>query len=126
MTAKTILVVDDSKLARMAMTRVLGALRPEWIRIEAPNAEEAMAHVASAGPDVAVIDYNMPGSDGLSLARQISEQRPGMPIAIISANFQQEVMDRAAAVGATFLAKPITEPALRTFIEAAEKRMAGD
>ena len=38
-----ILVVDDSKLARMAMAKALNAVRPEWTRIEAGSADEALA-----------------------------------------------------------------------------------
>ena len=41
-----ILVVDDSKLARMAVAKSLGALQPDWIRLEAANAGEA-AHRAA-------------------------------------------------------------------------------
>ena len=118
-----ILVVDDSKLARMAMAKALGALRPDWTRIEAGNADEAIAQVKAARPDIAVFDFNMPGRDGLALATEVSALRPGIPIAIISANHQQEVIDRAEAIGATFLSKPLTEPALGDFLAAAEKRM---
>ena len=118
-----ILVVDDSKLARMAMAKALAALRPDWTRIEAGNADEAIAQVKAARPDIAVFDYNMPGRDGLALATEVSALRPGIPIAIISANHQQEVVDRAEAIGATFLSKPLTEPALGDFLAVAERRM---
>ena len=36
-----ILIVDDSKLARMAVNKALNALYPDWMRLEAANAEEA-------------------------------------------------------------------------------------
>ena len=38
-----VLVVDDSKLARMAVAKALEALRPGWTRVEAANADEALA-----------------------------------------------------------------------------------
>ncbi len=118
-----VLVVDDSKLARMAVAKALNTLRPDWTRVEASNADEALAMVKSAGPDIAVFDFNMPGRDGLALAAEVRDFKPGMPIAIISANHQQEVVDRALALGAVFLSKPLTEPALRDFLHSAEQKL---
>ena len=119
-----VLLVDDSKLARMAMTKALNLARPDWSRVEAANAEEAVAQVKSALPDIAVVDFNMPGTDGLALAGEVSALRPQMPIAIISANFQQEIVDRARAIGAAFLPKPVTDHALEEFLSDAEQKLA--
>jgi FixJ family two-component response regulator len=46
-----------------------------------------------------------------------------MPVAVISANHQQEIVDRALALGAVFLSKPLTEQALKDFIDSAEKKL---
>ena len=51
----------------------------------------------------------MPGRDGLHLAAELRRLKPGMPLAVISANHQVEVVTRAREVGATFLQKPLTE-----------------
>jgi DNA-binding NarL/FixJ family response regulator len=118
-----ILVVDDSKLARMAVAKALNATYPEWSRIEAANADEALEQVKNANPDIAVLDFNMPGRDGLALAAEVRELKPTMQVAIISANHQQEVVDRARAIGAVFLSKPLTEPALKEFLSAAEAKL---
>jgi DNA-binding NarL/FixJ family response regulator len=116
-----VLVVDDSKLARMSVAKVLQAVRPEWTRVEAANADEALALVVKAVPDIAVFDFNMPGRDGLALAAEMRAANPTMPIAIISANHQQEIVEGARALGASFLPKPLTEQALREFVIGAEK-----
>jgi CheY-like chemotaxis protein len=118
-----ILVVDDSKLARMAVAKALGLLRPDWTRIEAANADEAVIALTENRPDVAVVDFNMPGRDGLDLAAQFRDINPTMPVAVISANHQQEIIDRARAVGATFLSKPLTELALRECLTVAVERL---
>jgi DNA-binding NarL/FixJ family response regulator len=120
-----ILLVDDSKLARMAIAKALNAIRPGWARFEAANAEEALAQVQNVHPDIAVFDFNMPGLDGVSLATEAAELRPGMPMAVISANHQTEVVERARAVGATFLSKPVSESALQEFLSSAEARLKG-
>jgi DNA-binding NarL/FixJ family response regulator len=118
-----ILVVDDSKLARMAVAKALNAVHPEWTRIEASSADEAIAAVQNADPDIAVLDFNMPGRDGLTLAAEVRALRPLMQVAIISANHQQEVVDRAEGLGASFLTKPLTEKALHDFLAGAEVKL---
>ena len=116
-----ILIVDDSKLARMAVTKALNSLRPNWTRLEASNADEALALVKNDSPDVALLDFNMPGKDGLALAVEIKLLAPQMNLAVISANHQVEVVDRARAAGAAFLPKPLTEKSLGDFLTAATK-----
>ena len=121
--AYNVLIVDDSKLARMAVAKALSKLRPEWGRLEATNADEALALVRQQPVNVALLDFNMPGRDGLSLAAELREIRPEVPVAVISANVQHEVMARAKEVGAQFLPKPLTEESLAAFLTEAEKRL---
>ena|ERR1700739_3161766 len=120
-----VLLVDDSKLARMAIAKALNTVRPDWVRLEAANAEEALAQVRNAQPDLAIFDFNMPGEDGFTLLTASSALRSGMPMAIISANYQQEIVDRTRALGATFLPKPITNEALENFFASAEQKLKG-
>ena len=119
-----VLIVDDSKLARMAVAKALGNLRPDWERLEATNSDEALALVKQQPVDVALLDFNMPGRDGLSLASELRDIRPDIPVAVISANVQHEVVARAGEAGALFLAKPLTEQALAAFLTEAERRLA--
>jgi len=118
MTTK-VLIVDDSKLARMAIGKALKSLHPDWQHVEARNAEEAVAAVKETGADVALLDFNMPGRDGLALAAELKQSNPTMPIAIISANYQEEIIRRAQDLGAGFLAKPVTENGLAAFLSGA-------
>ena len=112
-----LLIVDDSKLARMAVIKSLNTLYPDWVRVEAANSDEALAAVGKAAPDVALVDFNMPGRDGLDLAIELRRSNPRMVVAVVSANRQQEVVDRTVAAGATFLPKPLTESALGAFLK---------
>lgn len=121
--ATTVLIVDDSKLARIVAGKALAALQPEWDRIEAGNAHEALSVLDKQAIDLAMIDFNMPEKDGLELAAEIRERHPTMPIAVITANIQDEVIARARAVNATFVAKPITEDSLRGFVSGAALRL---
>lgn len=119
----TILIVDDSKLARMSAAKALKSLEPDWTRLEAARFDEALGIANVTLPDVALLDYNMPGKSGLELAAELQRRKPGMPIALISANQQQEVIDRASALNAYFLAKPLTEAAMKGFLAAARKQI---
>ncbi len=118
----TVLIIDDSKLARIVTAKNLNALQPEWDRVEASNADEALSIVGSRKVDLALIDYNMPGKNGLDLAGELRALYPSMPLAIITANVQDEIINRARAINATFVAKPITEDTLRGFISGAALR----
>ena len=119
-----ILIVDDSKLARMSVAKLLNGLQPGWTRLEAANAEEALKALTDSQPDVVLLDFNMPGRDGLDLADELHQRNPSMPVALISANVQVEIVNRTKAAGATFLPKPLTEDALAAFLADAERRLA--
>ena len=116
-----VLIVDDSKLARMSVGKALDALHPDWVRVEAANADDAVALLKDV--DLVLLDFNMPGKDGLEFAGELRGQYPDMPVAIISANHQLEIVNRTGEVGATFLPKPLTEQALSAFLEDAGHRL---
>jgi CheY-like chemotaxis protein len=119
----TVLIVDDSKLARIVAGKAIAALQPEWVRVEAGNADDALAVIKERQVDLALVDFNMPGKDGLALAAELRSLSPSMPIAVITANVQDEVIARARAVSATFVGKPVTEEGLRGFVSGAALRL---
>jgi DNA-binding NarL/FixJ family response regulator len=121
----TVLIVDDSKLARMSVAKVLSTLHPEWKRIEAANADEALQQTRELSPAVVLVDFNMPGKDGVTLAAELRALDPRIRVAVVSANRQMEVIKRTEAAGAAFLAKPVTEASLADFLSSAAGRKAG-
>lgn len=118
-----VLVVDDSRLARMVMANAFRRLYPDWTLIEATGAEEALGAVDSGPVDIALIDFNMPGLDGLELVARIRERAPQMPVALVSANLQDEIIARARELKAAFIAKPLTDEALGAFLSGAALRL---
>lgn len=62
----------------------------------APNGAAALGAMNEADPDVVVIDYKMPGLDGLTTARLIREDRPHQAIILYTA-YLDEVLERKAA-----------------------------
>ena len=121
----TVLIVDDSKLARIVMGKALAALAPQWRKLEASNADEALALLDGQAVDVIVLDFNMPGQNGLELAEELRARFSAMPIALATANVQDEIVARARAADVAFVAKPITEETLRPFLVGASLKLGG-
>jgi CheY-like chemotaxis protein len=98
-------------------------LQPDWTRVEAASAADALGIVRSEQIDVAILDFNMPDKDGLELASELRASNPSRPIAVITANVQDEIVARVRALNATFVAKPVTQDALSGFISGAALRL---
>jgi CheY-like chemotaxis protein len=118
-----LLIVDDSKLARMSAAKALSVLYPDWSRVEAANADEALSLAKQTPFDIALLDFNMPGRDGLELAAELRTLYPSTPLAVVSANHQEEIVTRARAIGAVFLTKPLNERAFGAFLQDAVRRL---
>ena len=121
--AHHVLIVDDSKLARMVIVSSLRRVRPEWTAVETTNADEALAAVSGGSVEIALVDFNMPGVDGLELVESIRKRQASMPIAVVSANMQDEIVGRARELNAAFIAKPLTDEALGAFLSGASLRL---
>jgi CheY-like chemotaxis protein len=55
-------------LARLTITSALHRLQPDWSCVEAATFDQALEMLSSEPLDIALIDFNMPGMDGLKLA----------------------------------------------------------
>lgn len=121
----TVLIVDDSKLARIVAAKAIAAAHPGWRKIEAGNADEALKALSQDRIDLAVIDFNMPGRNGLELAEEIRKTHAAMPIALATANFQDEIIAHARTIDISFVAKPITPEGLSGFLAGAALRLRG-
>jgi len=119
----TVLIVDDSKLARIVAGKAIAELQPGWQRVEANGAAEALEIVAAQSVDLALIDYNMTEKNGLELAQELRASCPDLPMAIITANIQDEIIASARAVNATFVPKPVTAEGLQGFISGTALRL---
>ena len=97
-----ILIVDDSKLARMSVAKLLSGLRPDWTRLEAANAEEALA---LAGQRAALTLFcwisTCLAKPAWTWPHSSSASHPHIPVAIVSANIQLEIVERANQAGAS-------------------------
>lgn len=116
MTSHTILVVDDSRVSRMLIRAIIAHADPQAVVIEASNGDEALAKTQSTSITIATLDLNMPGMDGLVLAKELLQRFPKAKIGLLTANIQQMVREKADALGINFISKPITEEKILSFI----------
>jgi CheY-like chemotaxis protein len=120
-----ILIADDSGLSRAAIAKALHRLCFEWPRLEAATANEALALVHQSAVDIALLDFGMPGRQGLELLAELRTFRPTMPIALIAADPQPEIVQGARRLDAACLIKPIDPVALKVFVEQAVAALSG-
>jgi DNA-binding NarL/FixJ family response regulator len=71
----TVLIADDHPIFRTGLRQVIETDPAVRVVAEAGNGDEALATIQSVGPDVAVLDIDMPGCDGLDVARALRDRR---------------------------------------------------
>ena len=115
-----IIVADDESIIRLGLRAMLADLGHEALL--AANGREALSLARSASPDLAILDIEMPLTDGLEAARVIARKHP-MAILILTAYSQQDLIQRAAQLPIQgYLVKPVNERDLAAAIEVAIAR----
>lgn len=101
-----LLVEDDATVAEV----IVALLRARGHQVtHAPNGLAALAEVASQRFDIALLDLDLPGLDGLALARQLRLGGFNAPVLAITARADAEAEPQARAAGFDgFLRKPVT------------------
>ena len=90
--ARSILVADDSAVARRAIRNLLTHSFGDGVTYaEASNGLEALNKATISKPDVVILDISMPGLNGLEAASRITEHWPKTPVLAIS-NYDVEAI----------------------------------
>ena len=115
--SQTILVVDDSMVSRIMLKTIIESYNPKADIIEANSGEQALNKLDSDSKvDIALIDFNMPGMDGLELINQLEAVLAIPKRALLTANIQNEIKEKTTQAGVTFLNKPIIEDVVLGFL----------
>lgn len=93
-----VMVVDDTDHVRRMLTSML-SLDGFDVVGNAAGGPEAIGGVEQADPDVVVIDYKMPGMDGLATARAIRAARPDQVMILYTAYIDDRLQQEAAEAG---------------------------
>ncbi len=93
-----LVVVDDTEHVRKMLTQMLTLDGFEVVG-EASGGDEAVEQVSALEPDVVVMDFRMPGVDGLTASRGIRARRPDQAIVLYTAYIDDDLEQRAAEAG---------------------------
>ncbi|MCC0020254.1 MAG: response regulator transcription factor [Nitratireductor sp.] len=98
----SILIADDHPLFRDALASAISGLDIESEVSLAGNFNDAISALAEGnGPDIVLLDLNMPGSRGLSGLNQLRGQYPACPVVVVSAVEDPNTIRRSLAMGAS-------------------------
>ena len=117
---KTVLLVDDSRVARMMTRRMIETDRPGWTIVEAATGEEALELYARVLPDFIIMDVNMPGIGGIEATRRLKSVYPDAQVTMLTANIQDPVRDQAEEMNVGFMSKPVRSDILMAFLSVDE------
>jgi two-component system, NarL family, response regulator DesR len=95
-----VLLADDQAMVRGALATVLGLEPDIEVVAQAGTGDEALEAAARTAPDVALLDVQMPGKDGLQTAAELHRARPGCRIIICTTFGRPGYLARAMTAGA--------------------------
>lgn len=116
--AKTCLIVDDSRVIRKVSSKI--ALSLGYVPIEAENGEEALARCKKSMPDLVLTDWNMPEMDGIEFVAKLRAiPTPKEPVVVFctSNGEAKDIHDGIAAGADDYIVKPFDEAALKAKLE---------
>ncbi|MEE4376168.1 MAG: response regulator [Candidatus Competibacteraceae bacterium] len=118
MSIKNTLIVDDSKSARLVLTRMLKSMD---LNVDAvASGEEALDYLATHRPDAIFMDHTMPGMTGLQTVKAVREnpELTDIPIAMYTSKEGEAYIEQVQSYGvAGILLKPATTNALKDIMD---------
>jgi CheY-like chemotaxis protein len=104
---RRILLVDDSATMRGIVRKILTSSRFQLEISEAQEGFDALKQIRSRKFDLVILDYNMPGLNGIETLSEIKREFPRIEVVMITSTLDGEVAKKASALGAAaFLRKP--------------------
>ena len=123
MTAKTVLIVDDEAPIREMIAVALEMA--DYRVLEADNAQTAHAMVVDHQPDLLLLDWMMPGTSGIELARRLKreETTAELPIILLTAKGEEDNKIQGLEAGADdYITKPFSPRELVARLKAVLRR----
>lgn len=123
MSAKTVLIVDDEASIREMIAVALEMA--DYRVLEADNAQSAHAMVVDHQPDLLLLDWMMPGTSGIELARRLkrNETTAELPIILLTAKSEEDNKIQGLEAGADdYITKPFSPRELVARLKAVLRR----
>lgn len=97
---KKVILVDDHPAMLMALKSILSNQMPFEVVAQAQSGEECMAQIKEMQPDLAILDLDMPSTDGFDVIRRIGISHPYIRMLILSSMDEQVYGGRVRSLGA--------------------------
>ncbi len=110
------LVVDDSRMSRMMLKKIIVGVHPDWEITEVVDGQQAVDIAKEKTFDIILLDFNMPVMDGGEAAAIIRPLFPDAKIAFLTANIQDSIKKLAVELKIDFIPKPITEAKVLKYV----------
>ena len=111
-----ILAVDDKAMPRKVLVRAIEEAAPDAEVLACASASEVLALPDAATFDVAFVDIDMPGMNGIGLARELKRLNPRVNI-VFATGFGEYMADAFALHSSGYLMKPVTTAAVQSELE---------
>jgi DNA-binding NarL/FixJ family response regulator len=98
--ATRILIVDDHPLVRLSLREFIRREKDLEVCGEAEDRDQALALVAAAKPQLAIVDLTLKSSNGMELIKDLREQFPDVQILVLSMHDEAIHAERAIRAGA--------------------------
>jgi DNA-binding NarL/FixJ family response regulator len=103
----TLLIVEDDRFIRKLYTEILKDINKIDLQ-ELDTAENAIEYIKKNKPDIVLMDYKLPGMNGLEATKQIIMAHPDTIVLVISGDDRSTLEEEMLEVGAvSFLKKPV-------------------
>ena len=119
------IVVDDEQLAREELCFLLGNIEGVDVVGQAANGIEALETIEEHGPDVVMLDVQMPGLTGFEVARRLLRAGIDSQFVFVTA-FDQHAIEAFEVNAVDYLLKPVEAGRLSTAIERVRRRLHSD
>lgn len=123
----SVLIVDDEPLARTRLAALLGDLRdrlPTRICGECASGKEALARIEADAPEVVLLDVQMPGMNGIEVARHAAHIQPWAPVVIFSTAHDEFALQAFEVQAIDYLVKPVRAERLADALVRARQRIS--
>lgn len=111
-------IVDDNKMARMALKQLVSQVPALELIAECSDASETLTSLNSTQVDLLLLDIEMPGMSGLELLKQLGNKRPLIIFTTAKKDYAVEAFELNVV---DYLVKPITLPRLKQAVEKASE-----
>jgi DNA-binding NarL/FixJ family response regulator len=99
-----VLVVDDQELYRRTMAAVVAATDGFAVVGTVATGEESLEAAAELGPDLVLMDVNLPGIDGIEATRRLAATPDG-PVVLLLSTYDVDDVDLEGSGAAAYLPK---------------------